>query len=137
MSVTIGNGTITGLSAGGLNDGCIIGATFAGDTLSLADFASSVWASSKASAGYQYFPGGIIFQWGRFNNRASTAAITFPIAFSAVCYSVIVTQQAASDTGGTGNGPALASIPSTTGVTLSIQNMTTDPSTGHYIAIGY
>jgi hypothetical protein len=138
MALTIGNGTITGLDAGGLNDNIIIGNTFASDTLALADFASTVWAFSNASEGYQYFAGGILLQWGRFNNRAgNTVTIGFPIAFPTAALNLYATQSAGGDTGGVGNMFAISTLPSTTSAVLSIQNMTTNPSIGHWSCIGY
>jgi hypothetical protein len=138
MPLTIGNGTITGLDAGGLNDSIIIGNTFASDTLSLSDFASSVWSSSKTSEGYQYFAGGVLIQWGRFNNRIGTSVtITFPISFPTAALNLYATQQAGGDTGGVGAISLIRTLPSTTSASLSIQQMTTDPSTGHWLCIGY
>lgn len=88
---------------------------------------------SLATPGFQKLPGGVIIQWGTFSVSASSIAITFPTAFPTACINVQATRIFLGDTAGIDTAIAVASAPTTTGVTLSVPN----PCDGYWLAIGY
>jgi hypothetical protein len=100
MPITIGNGTITGISSGGLPNGIITGTTVADGNITTAKLISSLYANSKTTNGYAYLPNGLIFQWGTANTGATTITITYPIAFPTACFHVKICRYAAGDTAG-------------------------------------
>lgn len=48
---------------------------------------------SLASAGYQKFPGGLIFQWGTASVNSAGTTVTFPVAFPTACRNVMATNR--------------------------------------------
>jgi hypothetical protein len=75
---------------------------------------------SAASNGYVKLPGGFTLQWGSFNPNTNNFSLTFPVAFTSACYSVVAIWRAEGDFGGVGTAVALRSVPTTTGVSLSV-----------------
>lgn len=55
--------------------------------------ARGAFGASLASSGYQKLPGGLILQWGRIGNipHATSATVTFPIAFPNACFQAVTT----------------------------------------------
>jgi hypothetical protein len=94
-------------------------------------------AGSLTAQGWSYLPSGIILQWGTGNATSNTTPVTFPIAFSTVCFAVICT-----GTSGVGADALVkATNKNTTGFTpyASFQ-LTLAPQTNiafSYLAIGY
>lgn len=99
-TITIkGGATVTSLT---LNSGDTLSLVRVGPTAWLAISGSAqlkfadVFDSSIAASGYQKLPSGLIIQWGELTLGSWTAsatpsitAITFPVAFSLGCYSVV------------------------------------------------
>ncbi len=54
---------------------------------------SSVGNVQAAANGWTWLPGGLLLQWGSFNPNLSTA-VAFPVAFTTVPYSVVLTVSA-------------------------------------------
>lgn len=84
--------------------------------LQLANFTGA--NQSLNANGYQRLPGGLIMQWGRTPSVGidSSAAVTFPTAFTSAVYSVVVTQNAGIATGS--NGTVSVDTISVTGFTI-------------------
>jgi len=57
-------------------------------------------ANSLGSTGYQKFPGGLIFQWGKNSTVAAQVTFTFPIAFPNSLLGVLVTADRLGSVGG-------------------------------------
>lgn len=92
--------------------------------------------SSLASAGYQKFPSGLVWQWGTIGSIApggTTKVITFPIAFPNACDNA----QATWTTGSPNNGGFPPQVSALTTTTMVVQNL--DPDTtfdGYWTVIG-
>lgn len=121
----------------------------AGETITLASNGTNGWlvtggsvatgksASFKgttASAGYQYFPSGLILQYGSIATTAAGAAVTFPITYTTSGYSVTLGTQTA--------GPVFATYQTLTPTGFFAQGWTS--STGvqtdvfvTWMALGY
>lgn len=151
MALTIGNGTITGLNAGGLPDACVRGENFALNSLTVnpgntAPIANTVMNYSLNSSGGRYylwlrFPGGFQLNFSRFQNQGvTTAAINSSVPnwinFTTGALSAFASQTAAADTGGVTSSAVISTLPSTTGWVVSTQSMTTSPSFGHAMTMG-
>ncbi|WP_394852526.1 gp53-like domain-containing protein [Enterobacter roggenkampii] len=75
-------------SAGGRN----VGAGFSSGGSEIPDM--TFFAGLKGAAGYQYFPNGMLLQWGTVGLRsapAGTSTGTFPVAFPAAGQQIFVT----------------------------------------------
>lgn len=75
-------------SAGGRN----VGAGFSAGGSEIPDM--TFFAGLKGSAGYQYFPTGMLLQWGTVGLKSAPAGIsigTFPVAFPAAGQQIVVT----------------------------------------------
>ncbi len=79
------------------------------------------FVQSHAVSGYQKLPSGLIIQWG----YAATSPVTFPVAFTVACYSVVLTRYYSS------SDYASVSSVSATGFTYS-----TASSPDYWMAIG-
>ena len=65
---------------------------------------------SAAINGYTFFPGGIIFQWGRVTNPGSGGSVTFPQSFKAALFNIQLTIQ---DDSGNQRAAVRSTIPPT------------------------
>jgi len=83
------------------------------------------YAESFGTSGYVKLTGGLTIQWGTVS---ADGAVTFPVAFSHACYSVMLTQNHETDN----NANLKATGVSTTGFTADAIGGTT-----FYMAIGY
>lgn len=113
-AIAMGSNKITGLAAG----------VNSGDAVNLGQFADSV-----AAYGYQKLPGGLIIQWGGklFGSSATSAGVTFPLAFPNGLYCI--------STGGNfGNQTLWTTDHATTGFTAN--KNTSGAGTFSWIAIG-
>jgi hypothetical protein len=88
MPITIyGDGYITGLGNVSTNGGVTASNVALGNiTLSQNNLLGSVSAN-----GWQRLPSGLILQWGTVSGSSTT--VTFPIAFTTACFSVVATGQ--------------------------------------------
>ena len=62
--------------------------------ISLPTFATSTNyppAVTGQDGGWTFLPGGLLFQYGRFTTNASSGTLTFPITFSDIPFSIIIT----------------------------------------------
>lgn len=96
-SVTV---SVAGTGADVIDEG---GSSFAllghGDVRKVVSDGTAGWAtvigpfsSAKAATGYQRLPNGLVLQWGNsMSDLSGQAAITFPLAFPSVCFSICVT----------------------------------------------
>ena len=102
---------------------------------------TSTWEASAAPggnalvslSGYQVFPSGIIMQWGRVNDDATTK--NFPIAFPNACASFVATAQA--DQYATNPYATQAFIVSNSQFRLRQGDSVTNGLTLQWMAIGY
>jgi hypothetical protein len=89
--------------------------------------------------GYQKLPGGLIMQWGTFDNfspgRVRNTVISFPIAFPTSCLSVQLTTKLQNDAEGLDRVSGISNGPSQTQVSLTVRNDTN--TTTFWLAIGY
>lgn len=97
---------------------------------------STDWTSSQAASGYQKLPSGLYMQWGVTTSIASglNSTITFPTAFPAACFQVLVSI--------TGNGAAPATdtgqagVSSLTATNFVLNNRTSAAHTFAWFAVG-
>jgi len=92
---------------------------------------------SLGTNGWQKMPGGLIMQWGYFENfapRLDRKIVLFPIAFPNACFNVQITQRKPDDDG-FNNVSGIDVLPTTTQVTFTVRD---DVDTSHYwMAMGY
>jgi dUTPase len=101
------------------------------------------FASSKAAAGYQQLPGGVILQWGsRSSPDGSNQTVTFPIAFPVACQ--LFLPVAIANAAGTQLVAVFAgSAATTTGCSLQYRYATNGGAVGvlatsaYWFAVGY
>lgn len=142
------SGAVASLPLGVGDSVTFIAASGAGGWLAVGQpqlFASSKFASSFSSNGYQRLPSGLIVQWGQLLSTGTNGtAFSFPIAFPNACLQV-----ALAPFGTVANSFHMAnlnSVPNTTGATMSFFHgvsgaapaVSPNGSVGvRYIAIGY
>ena len=136
MTIVIGNGTITGISAGGLNNGIITGSTVADGNITTDRLVSSLYTNSKSANGYTYLPNGVLIQWGTFATSGTTYTLTYPIAFPSACTFVLPIRYAAGDTGGVVDIALVAGASATLGLSSQVFSTVSGWSV-YWIAIGY
>jgi hypothetical protein len=132
-SVLIGNDTSAVSAVAPSTSGNVLasnGTDWASTALSSLD----VFAKSLSENGYQKLPGGLIIQWGKVAVTTSTTTVTFPLAFTTACYSVICTPYLLNDTGGIDYAPAVKTLPTTT--TVAFSTIATTMDSLFWIAIG-
>lgn len=146
MSVTLGDGTISGLISGGLPTGSVTGSDIIDSAITLIKLNSSQWTSTIAATGSQRLPNGMIIKWGPAITTTATTAdwksgtITFGSAFPTSCI-VVVTSLDASAASVTANAYAAAGADTwtTTNFRSLIRKFTSDANlvSSYYIAVGY
>lgn len=136
MPITIGNGTITGISSGGLPNGIITGTTVADNNITTAKLISSLYANSNATSGYAYLPNGMLFQWGTATTAATTITITYPISFPTACQHVKICRYLAGDTGGIATTIIVGGPSTSPGISSQIFSVNSG-ITVYWTALGY
>ncbi|KVR77313.1 gp53-like domain-containing protein [Burkholderia ubonensis] len=92
---------------------------------------SSLFGSSLATNGYQKLPSGLIIQWGVVSVPANTTyTYNFPIAYRAVCYSLVGTR------GAPGSNASFNFSP-ISGTQFQTQNYGTGTEVASWIALGW
>lgn len=114
----------------------ITASQIASNAVSFIKLLSTDWTSSLGTSGYQKLPSGLYIQWGSTGSiaSASSAAVSFPIAFPTACFQVIPGIQSDSAAVTTSTGQWGTGGYSTTG--CSIYNRTSVACTFNYIAVG-
>jgi hypothetical protein len=100
MPITVGNGTITGISSGGLPNSIVTGTTVADSNVTTAKLVSSLYTNSKTTNGYAYLPNGMLFQWGTATTASTSLTVTYPISFPTACGYICIYRYVLNDTGG-------------------------------------
>tara|TARA_Y100001938_G_C7753011_1_gene264814 strand:+ start:46 stop:453 length:408 start_codon:yes stop_codon:yes gene_type:complete len=132
MPITInGSGTVSGISAGGLPDGCIQSADLAAGVGGI-----DISTFTENAEGYVKFSNGFTIAWGESSGTSSEAEVTwtYPVTFSTV-YRVI---HGTRDASGTTDGMMQLVSFSTTAATFKHNKFNTASSTAYAtcIAIG-
>jgi hypothetical protein len=100
MPITVGNGTITGISSGGLPNSIVTGTTVADSNVTTDKLVSSLYTNSKSNNGYAYLPNGMLFQWGTATTASTSLTVTYPISFPTACGYICIYRYVLNDTGG-------------------------------------
>jgi hypothetical protein len=90
---------------------------------------------SLTGTGYQKLPGGLIIQWGFVPVTSGLLTVNFPIAFPSSCCGLTLSRLKPGSSGGTNISSAIASVPTTTTFTASVDNNASDLLT--WIALGF
>jgi len=129
MPISInGTGTITGISAGGLPDACVVADDIASNSVSYAKLLSTDWTGTVALAGSQKLPSGLIIKWGSAGATTAGVAFTFPTPFPNNAFCIVGTN----NNQATPPAPSLSSL-STTGFTATVTSGTPN---FYWIALG-
>ena len=129
MPISInGTGTITGISAGGLPDACVVADDIASNSVSYAKLLSTDWTGTVALAGSQKLPSGLIIKWGSAGASSAGVAFTFATPFPNNAFCIVGTN----NNQATPPAPSLSSL-STTGFTATVTSGTPN---FYWIALG-
>lgn len=99
-----------------------------GVVMTPADFAAS---KSNTNNGYYKLPSGLTIQWGNKTSAGLTGSVSFPVAFSSSCFTVVTT---CVETAGSSRYVGLGAVPTTSGFNYITQS--SDVDNVLWIAIG-
>jgi hypothetical protein len=79
----------------------VAAATQSSQAVNLGQFGVTTGPASVGVSGVQYLPSGLIIQWG-CNNIGAPSSVTFPVTFPHGCFQVLVCEEAAAGSWGSG-----------------------------------